>query len=117
MRRALILAPLLAFATPAHADTRSAANQWEAAYVALNIADTVQTIDCLHRGYCEEGNPIFGKHPSDAKLIIGKVLLVGIHVAIFEHIKRDNPKTALRMAQVSVGLQGTVVALNARFVF
>jgi hypothetical protein len=117
MKRALILAPLLAFATPAHADTLSAANHWEAAYVALNIIDTIQTMDCIHRDLCEEANPIMGKHPSDAKLIIGKVLLVGIQFAIFERAKAHNPKSALRVAQIGVGMTGATVALNARFTF
>jgi hypothetical protein len=117
MKRLLIAAALLAAPTPALADTKSAADQWETAYVALNLIDTIQTLDCLHRDRCIEGNPLFGKHPSDAKLIIGKVLLVGIQFAMFEHAEARSAKGALRVAQIGVGVTGATVALNARFTF
>jgi hypothetical protein len=117
MKGLLIAAALVAAPTPALADTKSAADQWEAAFVALNVIDLVQTMDCIHRNMCDEGNPLLGKHPSDAKLIIGKVLLVGIQFAIFEHAEARNPKGALRVAQIGVGMTGATVALNARFSF
>jgi hypothetical protein len=117
VKRLLIAAALVAAPTPALADTKSAADQWETAFVALNVVDLVQTMDCIHRNMCDEGNPLLGKHPSDAKLIIGKVLLVGLQFAIFEHAEARNPKGALRVAQIGVGMTGATVALNARFSF
>lgn len=117
----LILAaiPLTLMSTPALADTRGAANDWEKAYIALNIVDTIQTASCLdrHPDWCEEANPLFGKHPSVAKMVIGKALLVGLQYAIFERIRNHDPKAAMRFAQIGVGLSGTAVVLNARYTF
>ena len=96
---------------------QSTALKWEMGYLALTAIDTAQTIDCLHRGMCVEGNPIFGKHPSNAKLIISKVALGAAHFAVFSRLNNRNPHAALRFVQGSVLMQGGVVALNARFLF
>jgi hypothetical protein len=111
-------------ATPAFADvpwdfqkTRSAAVKWEVGYLTLSAIDAAQTIDCLHRDACTEGNPIFGKHPSAAKLIGAKVGLGLLHFAAFNRLNKRNPRSALRIAQISCVLQGTVVGLNARLMF
>ena len=91
--------------------------KWEIGYLALSAIDGAQTIECLDRGGCEEGNPLLGKHPSTTKLIAIKVGAGLVHFALFNRLNNRNPKAALRLAQVSCGLQGTVVALNARFTF
>ena len=101
----------------AQAATRSAAWKWEASFLALSAIDAAQTIDCLNRDLCEEGNPIFSKHPSTAKLIAGKLLLGGAQFALFKHALDRNPKTALRLAQMGVVVQGGVVLWNARITF
>lgn len=97
--------------------TRSAALKWELGYLALSAVDAAETVSCLDRGNCVEGNPIFGKHPSSSKLIAAKVGLGLIHFAIFEHANARNPRAALRLAQISCAVQGGVVGLNARFTF
>lgn len=97
--------------------TQSAALKWELSYLALSAIDTAQTISCLDKGICSEANPLFGKHPSTGKLIAAKVALSAVHFAIFNHVNGHNPKGALRFAQISAGVQGSVVLLNARFTF
>jgi hypothetical protein len=116
--------PAQAFADPwtagpalQSANTRSAALKWEIGYLALSAIDAGQTIDCLNRGICEEGNPIFGKHPSAKKLILAKVGLGALHFAAFSALNERNPRSALRLAQVSCAVQGGVAMLNARFMF
>lgn len=112
-------APTPAFAQSAFQaeDTRSAALKWEIGYLALSAIDAAQTIHCLKRDICAEGNPIFGKDPSTKKLILGKVGLGLAHFAVFSRINDRNPKAALRLAQVSCAVQGGVVLVNARFSF
>jgi hypothetical protein len=97
--------------------TRSAALRWEIGYLALSAIDAGETISCLNRGICEEGNPIFGKHPSAKKLIAAKVGLGAAHFFAFTRLNERNPRAALRLAQVSTAVQGGVVMLNARFSF
>lgn len=107
-------------ATPAHADpwaTKRAAVRWEAVYLALNVIDTAQTINCLNRDLCEEGNPLVGRNPSTFKLIAVKAALAGAHLIVFDHLNARNPKAALRWAQIGVATQGGVVLLNLRMGF
>ncbi len=99
------------------ADERSAALKWEMGYLTLSAIDAGETIGCLQRNRCEEGNPIFGKHPSAAKVILGKVGLGLVHFAVFSRINSQNPKAAMRLAQISCVVQGGVVMLNARLAF
>lgn len=100
-----------------NAATKSAALKWELGYLALGAIDTAETIDCLKRDICIEGNPILGKRPSAAKLIGLRVGLSLLHYSVFSRVNDRNPKGALRLAQISCALQGTVVGLNARFIF
>ena len=96
---------------------RSSALNWELKYLALSAIDTAQTIECLDRGLCEEANPLFGKHPSSAKLIAAKAVFGAAHFAVFNRLNERDPHAAMRFAQGSVIMQGGVVALNARFAF
>jgi hypothetical protein len=96
---------------------RAAALKWEIGYLALSALDTYQTVDCLNKGICSEANPLFGKHPKPAKLIAAKLAAGAIHFAVFTHANARDSKTALRFAQISAGIQGSVVLLNARFMF
>jgi hypothetical protein len=97
--------------------TKSSALKWEMAFLALSAVDAVQTIECLNRNACEEVNPLFGKRPSTKTIILTKVGGGLSHFALFSYINERSPKTALRAAQVSFALQGTVVLLNARVAF
>lgn len=99
------------------AATRSAAMKWELGYLALSAIDAAQTISCLERGICREGNPLFGAHPKASKLILAKLGLGAVHFGAFTLINQRNPKAALRVAQISAGVQGGVVLLNSRFAF
>ena len=114
----------VATTSPAHAEnawnsasSKSAALKWELSYLALSAIDTAQTIDCLNRGTCSEANPLFGKHPTPSKLIAAKLAAGALHFAVFTHTNARDSKTALRFAQISAGVQGGVVLLNARFMF
>jgi hypothetical protein len=98
-------------------DTQSAALKWELGFLALSALDTAQTIECLHRDVCEEVNPLFGKHPSAKMLILAKLGGGLAHFAAFSYLNDRDPKVALRAAQVSFALQGTVVLVNARITF
>jgi hypothetical protein len=109
--RAICATLALTLATPALADP---AHDWEHAYWALSAIDAAETITCLQQHRCEEGNPIFGKHPSAFKLIAGKLAIGALHAVVFEKIYDRNPRSALRYAQFSVGLQAGVVGFNAR---
>lgn len=97
--------------------TRSSALKWEMAFLALSAIDAAQTIECLNRNACEETNPLFGKHPSTKTILLTKLGGGLAHFALFSYINERSPKTALRAAQVSFALQGTVVLLNARVAF
>ena len=125
-RRTLVIVGITSIlvAAPARADpsyrieeTRSAALKWEVGYLTLSALDAAETIHCLDRGTCKEGNPIFGKHPSTKTLILAKIGLGAIHFAAFSALNARNPKSALRLAQVSCAVQGGVAMVNARFSF
>lgn len=96
-------------------DTRATAMRWELSYHLLSAVDTIQTVSCLRKGQCDEGNPLMGKQPKMSKMIAGKLLVSAVQVGLFKYAYDRNPRTALRMAQVSCALQGTAVLLNARF--
>jgi hypothetical protein len=96
---------------------QSAAMKWETTYLALSAIDAAQTIRCLKRDLCEEGNPLFGRHPSAGTLISGKLGGGILHYLLMNELNKRDPKVALRTAQISAGLQGGVVAMNARIAF
>lgn len=98
-------------------DLRRDATRWEIVYLVLNVIDAAQTIDCLKRNVCQEANPLFGKNPSAGKLIGVKAAGGVVHWLLFSHFRKTNPQFARRFAQLSVVIQGGVVAANARFTF
>src|SRR5262245_40707531 len=59
--------------------------------VAGDVADTVSTIQALHRGGTSEANPLFGKQPSPAKLI---ALTAAMKVPIDVLLDRMHDKSA-----------------------
>ena len=98
-------------------ERQASALRWEAGFLVLGVIDTLQTARCLDRGVCEEANPIWGSEPSTKKLIAARVGLSLAHFAMFKYLNNNNPKAALRFAQVGCVLQGSAVALNARLAF
>lgn len=107
-----------AFAVQARLDrVRKDATRWEIAFQVLNAVDTIQTIDCLQRNICTEANPLFGKNPSAGKLIAAKGAVAVVHWLMFAKLRKDKPYLARTAARISVVLQGSVVAANARFTF
>lgn len=118
MVKKLILAVTLCSSTSAFGATKSDAMKWEAGYQVLSAIDAAETIYCTKKiSGCEEANPLFGKHPSTAKIILTKVLIGGAHFILIDRMANRDPKAAMRIAQISVVLQGTVVGLNARIIF
>jgi hypothetical protein len=97
--------------------SQSAAMKWETTFLALSAVDAAQTIRCLKRDLCEEANPIFGKHPSAGTIIASKLGGGLLHYVLINELNKRDPKMALRTAQISAGLQGGVVAMNARIMF
>jgi hypothetical protein len=82
-----------------------------------NVVDTVQTVDCLNRHVCTEGNPLFGRNPSTEKLVAMKAGFGLLHYLAFAHLRARDPYAARTFARVSVAVQGVVVVANARFAF
>lgn len=97
--------------------TRSAAYAWEAGFLALSAIDAAETISCLNRNRCTEGNFIWGRHPSTGKILGAKIGLGLIHFGVVTLVARRDPHTALRVAQVSAAVQGGFVLINLRHVF
>jgi len=97
--------------------TRSAAYLWEASFLTLSAIDAAETISCLNRNRCTEGNPIWGHHPSTGKIVAAKLGLGLVHFAVFKAIANQDPKTALRAAQISAAVQGGFVLLNMNKAF
>lgn len=118
MLKTMLMASALCVSTPALAETTAdAAKKWEYVYLGLSAVDLAQTVDCLNRHACVEDNPLFGRHPKAGRLIAAKVLGGAIHYTAFRIALKENPRFALRMAQVSVGVQGGIVLMNAKFAF
>lgn len=97
-----------------YASTIRAAKRAEAGYLVLKAVDFAQTAHCLNRDTCTEANPLFSKHPSTGKLLAATVASGAIQYVAFRIALKENPRFALRLAQVSLGVQGITVALNFR---
>lgn len=93
------------------------AQRTELVYLGLSAADLALTLNCLDKRTCVEDNPIYGQHPKAGRLIAVKLIGGAIHYTMFRIALHENPRFALRMAQVSVGVQGGITALNVRFAF
>jgi hypothetical protein len=97
--------------------TKSAAYKWEAGFLVLSAIDAAETITCLDRNRCTEGNLIWGHHPSTGKIVAAKLGLGLLHFGVFKAIADRDPHTALRAAQISAAVQGGVVLLNMHKAF
>lgn len=97
--------------------TRKNATRWEVAYQLASIADAATTLDCLRRKLCNEGNPLFGRNPSTAKLLGIKAATGLAHWLVFARIRARDPQAAQRFATVSFIVQAGIVGANLRFTF
>ena len=97
--------------------TKSAAYKWEAGFLVLSAIDAAETVSCLDRSRCTEGNFIWGHHPSTGKIIAAKLGLGLLHFGVFKAIADRDPHTALRAAQISAAVQGGGVLLNMHKAF
>jgi hypothetical protein len=96
--------------------TRRAAMRWEMAFVALSAADLIMTVQCIEAKKCVEANPLAKSHSTGKMIAIKSALTLG-HFLFVKRLSERDPKAALRVAQMSVAVQGGVVALNARVIF
>ena len=112
------LAALALVATPAHADSL---DRMEVAWQVLNAVDTAQTLDCLDRNVCREGNPlisgVIGRNPDGAKLIAYKAGAGLVHYGLYRLIRSRDEKAARVFQIIGLAVQGGVVAANMRFAF
>jgi hypothetical protein len=97
--------------------TKSAAHEWEAGFLTLSAIDAAVTIQCLDRQSCAEHNPIWGHHPSTSTILLSKVGLGAIHFGVFKLLATRDPKSALRLAQISAIGQAGVLMISARLPF
>lgn len=86
--------------------------RWELGYLALSAVDAAQLIDCLHAHTCHEANPIYGRHPSTARIILTKAIGGAFHFWLVNGMNKHNPREARLTAQLSAGIQGFIVAIN-----
>lgn len=90
----------------------------EIAYQVLGMLDAAQTISCVSKPTCSEGNPLLGKKPS-VSAILGFKLATGIiHYGAFRrYMKHENYKSAMTFELVSISVQGLICGLNFRYTF
>jgi hypothetical protein len=93
--------------------TRRAAMRTEAAFVVLSAVDMAITVQCLKANECTESNPLAKSHSIEQMVAINSVFTIG-HYFFVKRLAKTHPKAALRVAQVSVAVRGTVVGLNIR---
>lgn len=96
---------------------RRNAEHWELAYLALSAVDVAQTAECINRGRCAEGNPLYGRHPKVGRLVAIRAAVDVAHYGIFKYLNDRNPIDARSFAIGSAVVQGGVVALNLRYAF
>lgn len=90
----------------------------EIAYQVLGALDAAQTISCVSKPTCHEGNPLLGKRPS-VGAILGFKLAAGLlhYAAMRNQVKKDRLDSALTFEIISISVQGIVCGLNFRHVF
>ena len=86
--------------------------RWEFVYLGLSAVDAAQTIDCVHSHQCHEVNPIYGRHPSAARVILTKLAGGAFHFWLVDKMNKTNPWEARLTAQLSAGIQGFIVGIN-----
>jgi len=88
------------------------AMRWELGYLALSAVDAAQTISCLQDHTCHEANPVYGRHPSPARVILTKLAGGALHFWLVHGMIKKNPWEARLTAQLSAGIQGFIVGIN-----
>src|SRR5690242_10426673 len=96
---------------------RVQADRWQRAYWVASAADAAVTIYALENGKGVEANPLWGKHPTPLTVIGAKVGFGVVQHLIYREVRKQDPKLALRVAQISFAVQSGVVLWNARVVF
>lgn len=90
---------------------------FEIAFQILNAVDGIETVYCLRRTTCSEGNPIIGRHPPAGRVIAVKAAAGVIHYAITRHLFKHRPEWIKNWAVTTVVLQGGVVLWNLQHCF
>lgn len=81
------------------------------------IGDITTTIICLEKGTCYERNPLYGRHPSPAKIIaIRGGTQVAFHV-LMKRLAEDRPGAAKAAAITWAVVSFAATGLNMRYVF
>jgi len=68
----------------------------------VRSSDAAQTISCLQAHTCHEANPIYGRHPSSARVILTKVIGGAFHFWLVDKMNKTNPREARLTAQLRV---------------
>ncbi|RVU03256.1 hypothetical protein EOE18_16720 [Novosphingobium umbonatum] len=89
----------------------------EAAYQILNALDAAQTISCVHKPNCQEGNPIFGRRPSVEKIVLMKAGFGALHYVVAKNLFKEDARTAVSFQVATLLVQGVVCGLNMRHAF
>ena len=96
---------------------RKNAGHWEMAALALTVVDTAETINCINRGRCEEGNPLIGRHPSVGHLLLIRGLGDLAQYGVFRYLNDRDPIKARSFA-IGGAIAGVAgVAINLRYAF
>lgn len=90
---------------------------YEYAYQTLNLIDAVQTVSLLSKDGHHEENPILGKNPSPIVVVGYKAMGGLLHYGMTKFLLSESPKHAKIFQQLSLAVQGGVVAWNMQFVF
>ena len=116
MLKAVVVLLMMIISTTAYAADIKELPKEEYVFQALNAIDTIQTIRILDKGG-RELNPILGSHPSTEKVIAFKTVNAALHLGVTMYLMDHHPRYVKTWQRVSIGLMGTVVVLNTRYVF
>ena len=96
---------------------RKDATRMEITFQVLNVLDAAQTVSCLSRQTCAEGNPLYGSHPPAGQVIGIKAGMGVLHWLVFKTLIDRDSNAARWFGRLTVAVQGGVVASNLRFTF
>lgn len=78
-------------------------------------ADVATTVVALSQGTAVEGNPIFGAHPSPARIIAVKVGVAGAMTVAMRVLGKKHPTGAKAVGYATGALGAAAAILNARY--
>ncbi|MXP25424.1 hypothetical protein GRI39_05120 [Altererythrobacter indicus] len=90
---------------------------YEYAFQTLNLIDAVQTVALLSNDGHHEKNPILGKDPSPIVVVGYKAVGGLLHYGMTKFLLSESPQHTKLFQQLSLAVQGGVVAWNMQFVF